>query len=66
MFDLDDDTMINLESIDYVRFGRVEGQKSVFVGVGGVPFVVPVSRHKDFFEQLLRMGSTPNKQFVSL
>ena len=66
MFDLDEDTMINLDNTDSVKFAAIEGQKSVIVGIRGQSFIVPISKHKEFFEQITRLGVSPTKQFVSL
>lgn len=66
MFDIDDNTMVNLENISFIRFEKIEGQKSVVVGVGGQAFMVPISKHKDFFEKVTLLGAIPNKQFVSV
>lgn len=66
MFDISDVEMINLEMIEFVKFGKLDGEKSVVVGIGSRSFVVPKSRHKEFFHMLTRLGIQPTKQFVSL
>jgi hypothetical protein len=66
MFEIDENTMINLESLDYVMFDDIEGQKVVIIGIGSRAFVVPLSRHKEFFTQVVKLGAIPTKQFVSL
>lgn len=66
MFDISDVEMVNLEMIEYVKFGKVDGKKSVIVGIGSSSFVIPQKKHKEFFNQLLLLGIQPTKQFVSV
>jgi len=66
MFDISNEEMINLEMIEYVKFGKPDGAKSVVVGIGSRSFIIPKKRHKDFFEKLTRLGIRPTNQFISL
>ena len=66
MFDLGTDTMVNIDNIDYVEFKDLEEQKTVVIGIKNRSFIVPISKHREFFELLMHMGTTPTKQFVSM
>ncbi len=66
MFDISDDEMINLEMIEYVKFGKPDGAKSVVVGIGSRSFIIPKAKHKEFFQKLTHLGIQPTKQFVAL
>jgi len=66
MFNIDEDLMINLDNIDFVRFSKVKGVKTVVAGIRGEKIVIPEDVHKSFFVELVALGAKPNKQFVSL
>ena len=66
MFDIDDNTMINLECVEFVKFDKVGGEKVVVVGVGGTSFIVSIDKHKELFRELIGLGVSSTKQFVSL
>lgn len=66
MFDVDDNLMVNLENIDFVRIQKVKGKKAVVAGINGNKIEIPFNRHKDFFNTLTGMGVPVTKQFVSL
>ncbi len=67
-YDIDDQTMINLENIDAVSVDRIGKERVVIVTIGGKSYKLKQDEkaHQEFFTKLIKLGVRPNKQFVSL